>query len=125
MKHFFQGKKVRVFLPFFYALLVIAGLTGIIFAKRISSIKTKNVSAGYQSPQIYINGGENSYSSAGLITLASTDEPAVSVSGYNITGIAEITLYKADLPSLLNYLTHDKNNKQTKTAPDVNSFQFI
>src|SRR3990172_10485091 len=58
-----------------------------------------------QAPQIYIYGGERSFSSGGMIAIASTDEPAVQIGGYNISGSAEIAVYKADEQTLLDYLT--------------------
>jgi alpha-2-macroglobulin len=79
----------------------------------------------YQSPQIYINGGEARYSSGGVISLASTDEPAVQIGGYNISGDAEISVYQADESLLLNYLIHDKDAKQTQSNPDVSKLQFV
>lgn len=78
-----------------------------------------------QIPQIYISGGEQGYSSGGLIALASTDEPAVIIGGYNISGDAEVTMYEANEGALLDYLTHDKDGKQTKKNPDVSSFQYV
>lgn len=81
--------------------------------------------SGYQSPQIYISGGEQGYSSGGMIALASTDEPAVMIGGYKISGEAEVAVYHADENALLDYLTHDKDGKQTKKSPDVNQFQYV
>jgi len=69
--------------------------------------KTDNASAtkesavlgngSYQSqpPSLYIHGDNNRYSSGGLITQASTDEPAIYISGYQIPSQLEIKLYKA------------------------------
>ncbi|MBI2593506.1 hypothetical protein HYW44_02595 [Candidatus Daviesbacteria bacterium] len=79
----------------------------------------------YQVPQIYISGGEQGYSSGGMIALASTDEPAVVIGGYNVTGDAQIDMYEADEPGLLDYLTHDKDGKQTKSKPDLAKLRFI
>jgi len=70
---------------------------------------------GYRTPGIYIYGGsDRTFSSGGLIALASTDEPAVQVEGHNISGSAEIALYVANEEALLDYLTHDKDGNQTK-----------
>src|SRR3990170_9120253 len=77
-----------------------------------------------QAPQIYIYGGEQKYSSGGMIALASTDEPAVQIGGYNISGAAEIAMYEANEDALLDYLTHDKEGKQTKKSPDLSKFQY-
>lgn len=87
---------------------------------------TSNVlGSNTQVPQIYISGGEQGYSNGGLIALASTDEPAVVIGGYNISGDAEVTMYEANEGALLDYLTHDKDGKQTKKNPDINQFRYI
>ncbi|MBI2611677.1 hypothetical protein HYW54_02950 [Candidatus Gottesmanbacteria bacterium] len=78
-----------------------------------------------QAPQIYIYGGEQKFSSGGMIALASTDEPAVQIGGFNISGSAEVAMYEANEDALLDYLTHDKEGKQTKKTPDLNKFQYI
>lgn len=82
-------------------------------------------SSRYQYPQIYISGGEHSYSNGGLIALASTDEPAVVIGGYNLSGDADITMYEADEDSMLNYLIHDKDGKQIYKNPDVSKFHYV
>lgn len=79
----------------------------------------------YQSPQIYISGGENSYSAGGMIALASTDESAIYIGGYNITGVAEVGVYEANEDSLLDYLQHDKDGKQIKKTQDVSKFNYV
>ncbi len=78
-----------------------------------------------QVPQIYISGGDQGYSTGGMIVLTSTDEPAVVIGGYNISGDAEITMYEANENALLDYLTHDKDGKQTKKNPDINQFRYV
>jgi alpha-2-macroglobulin len=79
----------------------------------------------YQTPQIYISAGENAYSSGGLISLASTDEPAVFINGYKITEDASIEMYRADENAVLAYLTHDDKGKQIKAEPDSSKFTFV
>lgn len=78
-----------------------------------------------QAPQIYISGGDQGYSSGGMIALASTDEPAVQIGGYNISGSAEIAMYEANEDALLDYLTHDKDGKQIKKNPDLSKFRYV
>lgn len=80
---------------------------------------------GRSSPQIFIYGGNQKYSSGGMIALASTDEPAVQIGGYNTQGEAEIAVYEANEGALLDYLTHDKEGKQTKRMPDLSKFQYV
>lgn len=76
-------------------------------------------------PEIFISGSNQGYSSGGVISLASTDEPAVVIGGYNISGDVEITMYEADDNALLDYLTHDKDGKQTKKSLDTSKFRYI
>ena len=80
---------------------------------------------GKRTPQIYISGGKQGYSGGGMIALASTDEPAVNIGGYDVSGNVEVSVYETDEQALLDYLTHDKDGKQTKKNPDVNRFRFI
>lgn len=78
-----------------------------------------------RAPQIYISGTGNGYSSGGVIELASTDEPAVQIGGYNISGTAEVAVYQANDDVLLDYLTHDKDGKQKKTTPDSSKMHYV
>ncbi|HCE31024.1 hypothetical protein A2778_05265 [Candidatus Daviesbacteria bacterium RIFCSPHIGHO2_01_FULL_40_24] len=94
-------------------------------AQSVQTPASEVLGRSYQSPQIYISGSDNGYASGGLISLASTDEPAVIIGGYNLAGDAEVSLYEADENHLLDYLTHDKEGKQTKKSPDVSKLQFI
>ncbi|MBI2596621.1 hypothetical protein HYW41_00470 [Candidatus Daviesbacteria bacterium] len=117
-------------------LLVISSITGfaLFFSPQIKQqAKQQNqqteqstvLGSNTQIPQIYISDGEQGYSSGGLIALASTDEPAVIIGGYNISGEAQVTMYQANEAAMLDYLTHDKDGKQTKKNPDVSSFQYV
>lgn len=94
-------------------------------SKTQQSTQANVLGSNTQIPQIYISGGEQGYSSGGMIALASTDEPAVVIGGYNISGDAEITMYEANENALLDYLTHDKDGKQTKKNPDINQFRYV
>lgn len=79
----------------------------------------------YRAPQIFIYGKDQQYVSGGLIPLASTDEPAIEIGGYDLSGSAEVSLYHADINSVLDYLVHDKDGKQLRKSPDVSNFQFV
>jgi len=61
----------------------------------------------------------------GLLPLASTDEPAIYVGGYDFSGKVEINLYEADESSLISFLIHDKDGEQTGKKPDPSKFRFI
>lgn len=80
---------------------------------------------GRRTPRIYVSGGKQGYSGGGMIALASTDEPAVNIGGYDVSGKVEVSVYEAEEQALLDYLTHDKDGKQIKKNPDINKFRFI
>jgi uncharacterized protein YfaS (alpha-2-macroglobulin family) len=77
-----------------------------------------------ENPRLYFSNLEG-YSSGGVIPLASSDEPAISVEGYNVSDEVKIEIYKADEEALLDYLTHDEKNKQIKKNLDVSRFQYV
>ena len=68
---------------------------------------------GKKTPQIRVAGGRGGYGAGGMIALASGDEAAVNIGGYDISGKAEVSVYEADEQAVLDYLTHDKEGKQT------------
>ncbi|MCL4365703.1 MG2 domain-containing protein, partial [Patescibacteria group bacterium] len=76
-------------------------------------------------PQIYISSSGEGYSSGGVIELSSTDEPAVVIGGYNVSGTAEVAVYQANDDVLLDYLTHDKDGKQKKQTPDLSKIHYV
>lgn len=86
-----------------------------------STILGSNVRA----PQIYVSANGEGYASGGVIELASTDEPAVQIGGYNVSGTADVAVYQANDDVLLDYLTHDKDGKQLKKTPDSGKIQYI
>src|SRR4051812_6471783 len=73
------------------------------------SQKSKQQVLGQRTPQLFIKGGNEGYGSGGMIALASTDEPAVSIGSYDVSGKVDVSLYEADERSLLEYLTHNKD----------------
>ena len=113
-------KKPWLIVGFLFLLLL---STSLLVSKHF--LKQKDTVAGYQSPQIYIYGGDNAFSSGGLIPLASTDEPSIQIGGYNISGSAQVDLYKADTGLMLDYLLHNKDGKQIKSSPDTSKLEFI
>ncbi len=60
-----------------------------------------------------------------MIPLASTDEPVITISGYDLKGDAEIEMYEADEGSVIRYLVHDKDGNQINKNPDVSQFRYI
>ncbi len=93
-----------------------------------TSVSKDNVlgNGSYQSqpPSIYIQGEDNRYSSGGLITQASTDEPAIYISGYEVPTQLEIRLYKASRSELFQYLVHDKDGKQLNSSISTDNMQY-
>lgn len=77
------------------------------------------------TPRIYISATESGFTSGGLISLSSTEEPAVTIDGYKITEDAQIDMYKANVDAVLAYLTHDDHGKQTKAAPDISKLEYV
>jgi len=80
---------------------------------------------GARTPQIFISGGEEGYGAGGMIALASTDEPSVEISSYNVSGSAEVTLFEANEDVLLDYLTHNKEGYQIKKDIDVGPLRYV
>lgn len=76
-------------------------------------------------PAIFISGDGEGYAAGGLISLASTGEPAVSLSSGNFSGSVEIELYQANENLLLNYLIYDKEQNQISQAPDVSGLRLV
>lgn len=132
--------KIRSFF-FSFSLISILGLTGFLqnlklpfLEKSIPQSTTvyeeknnnSDVLGTYRyKPSIFISGNNDGYSSGGLISLSSQEEPSVEISGYKISGEIEIQVYEANEEAVLNYLTHDKEGKQTKRISSVDNFRYI
>lgn len=82
---------------------------------------------GYRrtTPQMYVYGGENAFASGGVISMSSADEPALSISAYNLSGTAQVTLYRADIGHVLDYLVHDGENKQLHKSVETGDMELI
>lgn len=78
-----------------------------------------------ETPRIYINGGDNVYSSGGLIMQATTDEPVVLIGGYRYPSSLEIKLYRAAIGDVMNYLVHDKDYAQKNRSLDTSGMTFV
>jgi uncharacterized protein YfaS (alpha-2-macroglobulin family) len=72
-----------------------------------------------RQPQMYVYGGENAFGSGGVVSMSSSDEPSLTLSAYNVSGTAEVTLYPATMDMVLNYLVHDTENKQINKSVDT------
>jgi uncharacterized protein YfaS (alpha-2-macroglobulin family) len=99
------------------------------------SVLTPLISKSIQSFSVFSYGSNNlprlqlaseqGYQKGGLIALSSTEEPAIELGSWNKSGEAEIRLYEANQDQLLNYLIHDKDNKQTSGSIDTAGLQHI
>jgi uncharacterized protein YfaS (alpha-2-macroglobulin family) len=85
---------------------------------------TQVLAANDRSPQIYIYGEKQEYSAGGVIAIASTDEAAVHIGGYRISGPTTIAIYQTNEDALLDYITHDKDSKQTQAKPLVSKLHY-
>lgn len=68
-------------------------------------------------PAIVISGPDTYGANGGVIALASTDEPAVTIESYSVSGDVTVKLYPATEAQLFAYLTHNDENKQV--SPQV------
>lgn len=83
-----------------------------------------DVNRNYEVPRIVVS-RQDGYSSGGVIPLASTDEPAVYLTSSDYNGEAEISVFRSDKEKLLDYLTHDKDNKQLKKTPEITGLNLV
>ncbi len=131
------------FRPVQQALLVIAGLIVTFSAfgakpqtvpskteNQVQEITTptgqvKGSSTSSQSPRIMVSGGREGYSGGGMVAIPTSDEPAVYLSGYSLSGSVDVVVYKADETALLQYLIHDKEGKQKNKQLSVSDFQQL
>jgi len=76
-------------------------------------------------PVVNLRSIENRYSWGGVINFPSTQNVAVFLESYNVSGDADITLYKASEQNLLNYLIHDDKNNQKDTSFSTADFPVV
>lgn len=134
-----MNKLVNSFIVFL--LIVVGGGSFYLLSKNPISVPTKKetpvqkiipkennaeVLGNYiNKPRIYVSGGKDERGAGGVISLSSYDEPAVQIGSYNSSGNAEIAIYQSSIDDLLNYLTHDSENKQIKKTFDVNKLNYV
>ncbi len=76
-------------------------------------------------PDLYLYGGESTFSRGGLVELSSTEEPSINVRAYHISGNAKIDIYKAGKEDILNYLIHDGENNQLQKETNFEKFEYV
>lgn len=116
------SKRFLIFLLFIPIAGVLAGFTA--FTPQGKSLIQKStgqevLGRNTSAPQIYVSNGDQGLNAGGVIAIASTDEPAVYIGGYNSTGKATVGVFKSDGEAVLNYLLHDKDGKQTNRTPNT------
>lgn len=76
-------------------------------------------------PVVNLRPIENRYSWGGVMNFPNTQNIAVYLESYNISGDADITIYKASEQNLLNYLIHDDKNNQKDTNFSTADFPVV
>lgn len=93
---------------------------------KTTATSSQVLGAKYRSPQIYLYGNENSeYSMGGVIEEASTDEPAVYIEGYKISGPVTIEVYQTNEDALVDGILHDEEGKQTQKEPNEANLHYV
>src|SRR3989344_2330050 len=110
----------------FLAILVLFVAMGFYVVQKDSQNIESNLVVQAQQDNRFISiAGLRSYQSGGLIPIASTDEPAVNVSSYNLRGQGKASLYEANIDALLNFLVHNDEYEQLNKDPDLSSFRLV
>jgi len=92
-----------------------------IFKNKLSDSSPK-VMGSYRDTDIYLSDG---YSQQGMISLTSVEEPVINISSYTSSGMAKITLYKAEIEDLLTFLVHDEEFNQVNPAVDLSKLKYV
>jgi uncharacterized protein YfaS (alpha-2-macroglobulin family) len=99
-------------LPFFFlaSLFVVSSLLVVAQSQR-------------EVPQLRLEA--NKEGSGGVVTLSSKSDPVIELSSWNMSGTADMVLYKADRNFLLNYLRHNNEGKQIVPTVDTSTLQEV
>lgn len=76
-------------------------------------------------PVVVVRPVADQYNYGGIMSFPSGDEVATYLESYDISGEAEITLYKASEQNLLNYLLHDDKRSQKERNMSVADFPVV
>jgi len=74
----------------------------------------------YNEARIFI-ADKDGYGNGGMVSLASSDEPAVNISSYNLKGDVDVVLYPGSVEQLLAYLIHNEENQQQSPTPSIDN----
>lgn len=112
-------KKGKFFLVgFLLTLFVLFG--GVIFGY---FFQNKTLGAD-KKPELFIS-GKDYFDKGGLISLAVTDNPLVTIGGYNISGEATVDIYKINTEDILKGLLHNKDNDQINSKINFSKFEKV
>ncbi len=75
-------------------------------------------------PQLFITGDKGYYGS-GIISQITSAEPAITIQGYNVTAPVTVSIYKANISAVLEYLMHDAEDRLLNDKVDSSKFQLI
>lgn len=121
MKRFIKAGIFIIIPAIFAAYLLISG------AIHNNPIKGQPVIAAgdEQRPRVFLSGESNQYGWGGVVSLSAADEPSIVIDSYNISGTADVDIYQAKTDNLLDFLTHDEKNNQTKKEIDLSSMKLL
>lgn len=76
--------------------------------------------------EIFKKDKEQSYYKGGrLIQMTTEEEPVLEIWASNYTGLIKINIFKVDDKTLLEFLTHDSDGKQTNTKMDLSEYDVF
>lgn len=78
-----------------------------------------------ESTQLFIRAESGYYGGSGIISQMTGDEPSVTISGYNVTEPVVVSLYQADMQTILNYLVHDEKNDLLNDKVNMDELELI
>lgn len=81
--------------------------------------------SAYEKEKYIFVTGPNSYEQNGIISLASTDEPSVTVGSQNVFEDISLDVYKTDQDALLQFLRHDAKDQQLSPAVKADSLKEL
>ncbi|MFC1645072.1 alpha-2-macroglobulin family protein [Patescibacteria group bacterium] len=96
----------------------------VLCAVAIAGFSFSNKADGQDNSRLYVF-GQNQYERNGIISVASTDEPAVTVSGHDLGDKITIDLYRASMDDVLNFLVHNDKGDQLNYNFSLDRFTKI
>ncbi|KKU48120.1 MAG: Alpha-2-macroglobulin domain protein [Candidatus Woesebacteria bacterium GW2011_GWF2_46_8] len=126
--------KKTLFFPVLLLATILLSLLNIKLSQNLSTAQgtlptkqnseTKEV-LGLESPEIFISKTDGGYGKGAVVSLSSTADPALILNTYNISGLAQFSLYKASEEVLISYLLHDKDGNTLQKSVDISSLELV